>query len=289
MAGGSKKDERAKGIVDIIEKGENVANVIDKALSFATAVIKFMDNQAEGENKKKVAEKAARWRSESPHEEATLETQLESSKKEKQQFLSDLALKTAKFALENGGKLGGSSGLSQLSQSIITGFNPFLGSIVCAGVIAFDGYLTRKTIRDESLRTRDAIRQLQTSMERGFSELSSTFSAGFSELIWRLDEERELWKHIHEVLERPLETQVRELRKLAIEAYNFGWFKEALGYFERAEAQIATDYIIYHYMGNIHLFVEAHRTTNSPPIVSGKLLNTLNPEPNYPLPFPFLP
>ncbi len=253
MPSDASSTERIEGILKITEKG---ADVVSKGASFATAVLKFMNTVAEGENKQKVAEKAAHWESTAAPNKPALEKQLENSKREKQEFLSDVALKTAKFAYENAGKLVESSGLLQLSPTLFASVNPFLGSVVCAGVIAFDGILTRKTIRDESLKTQNAIMQLQTSMERGFSELSSTFSSGFSELTWRLVEHKAVLKDLYDLVANPHKTHEDELKARGIEGYNFGWFAEALESFRDAEKTIKTDYIIYYYMANIHLVAE---------------------------------
>jgi tetratricopeptide (TPR) repeat protein len=88
----------------------------------------------------------------------------------------------------------------------------------------------------------------------GFQELQATFDWGFTELIWQIEQEREVLKDILKVLQAPLDTQAKELKKRAEYAYQNGWIGDALKDFLESEKKNRYDFTIHQNLGNIYLF-----------------------------------
>jgi len=64
-------------------------------------------------------------------------------------------------------------------------------------------------------------------VEQGIYELKATFEWGISEVVWQIEQNRAVLKDILEVLMAPLDTQAKERRKRAEEAYANGWVEDA--------------------------------------------------------------
>jgi len=88
----------------------------------------------------------------------------------------------------------------------------------------------------------------------GIEELRATFEWGFTELIWQIEQERGILKDILKVLQAPLDTQAKELKKRAEYAYKNGWIDDALGDFLESEKKNRYDFTIHQNLGNIYLF-----------------------------------
>jgi len=88
----------------------------------------------------------------------------------------------------------------------------------------------------------------------GLDSLAATFEWGFSELVWQLEEQREILRDILRVLQAPLDTQAKELKKRAEYAYRNGWFDDALKDFIESEEKNRYDFTIHQNLGNIYLF-----------------------------------
>ena len=88
----------------------------------------------------------------------------------------------------------------------------------------------------------------------GLEGLAAAFDWGFSEMVWQMEQQRELLEEILEVLRAPLDTQAKELRKRAEDAYRNGWIDDALKDFLESEKKNRYDFTIHHYIGNIYLF-----------------------------------
>jgi len=88
----------------------------------------------------------------------------------------------------------------------------------------------------------------------GLESLAATFEWGFSELIWQIEEQRKVLQEILEVLQVPLDTQARELKKRAEDAYRNGWFEDALQDFLQSEKKNRYDFTIHQNLGNIYFF-----------------------------------
>ena len=136
---------------------------------------------------------------------------------------------------------------------------------ITTAVSLIDGYLTRGTIRKEAEKTREVIqheaeetRQVLVTVfsiiHQDLERLDSRFHWGFEELAWRLDQQTQQTKDLIDILTRPLETQVRELRERGIECYNYGWYPEALSFLQEAMKKARIDYIVAQYLGNIYLY-----------------------------------
>ncbi len=88
----------------------------------------------------------------------------------------------------------------------------------------------------------------------GLVELQATFEWGFTELIWQIEQEREVLKDILEVLQAPLDTQAKELKKRAEYAYKNRWIDDAFEDFLESEKKNRYDFTIHQNLGNIYLF-----------------------------------
>lgn len=91
-------------------------------------------------------------------------------------------------------------------------------------------------------------------ISEGLEGIKAVFDWGFSEIVWQLEQERELLVSIKKVLEAPLNTQAKELRKRAEEAYKNGWMQDALEDFLESAKKNRYDFIVHQYLGNIYLF-----------------------------------
>jgi tetratricopeptide (TPR) repeat protein len=103
-------------------------------------------------------------------------------------------------------------------------------------------------------RIADKIDIATREITEGFQELQATFDWGFTELIWQIEQEREVLKDILKVLQAPLDTQAKELKKRAEYAYQNGWIDDALKDFLESEKKNRYDFTIHQNLGNIYLF-----------------------------------
>lgn len=100
----------------------------------------------------------------------------------------------------------------------------------------------------------DDLIQTTEDVATGLQEIQATFEWGFTELIWQIEQEREVLKNILKVLQAPLDTQAKELKKRAEYAYRSGWFDDALTDFLESEKINRYDFTIHQNLGNIYLF-----------------------------------
>ncbi len=91
-------------------------------------------------------------------------------------------------------------------------------------------------------------------MAGGIEELQATFEWGFTELIWQIEQEREVLKDILKILQAPLDTEAKELKKRAEYAYKNGWIGDAFEDFLESEKKNRYDFTIHQNLGNIYLF-----------------------------------
>jgi len=103
-------------------------------------------------------------------------------------------------------------------------------------------------------RIADKIDIATREITEGFQGLQATFDWGFTELIWQIEQEREVLKDILKVLQAPLDTQAKELKKRAEYAYRNGWIDDALKDFSESEKKNRYDFTIHQNLGNIYLF-----------------------------------
>ena len=103
-------------------------------------------------------------------------------------------------------------------------------------------------------RIADKIDIATREIAEGFQGLQATFDWGFTELIWQIEQEREVLKDILKVLQAPLDTQAKELKKRAEYAYQNDWIDDALKDFLESEKKNRYDFTIHQNLGNIYLF-----------------------------------
>ena len=58
--------------------------------------------------------------------------------------------------------------------------------------------------------------------------MKASFDFGISEVVWQIEQNRRLLQDILEILAAPLDTQAKELKCRADEAYSNGWHEDAL-------------------------------------------------------------
>ncbi|MHB8335788.1 MAG: tetratricopeptide repeat protein [Ignavibacteriaceae bacterium] len=85
-------------------------------------------------------------------------------------------------------------------------------------------------------------------------DLKSTFEWGISEVVWQLEQNRKVLKDILEILMAPLDTQAKERKKRAIEAYSNDWIDDAEEEFIESEKLNKYDFSIHISLGMIYLF-----------------------------------
>ena len=91
-------------------------------------------------------------------------------------------------------------------------------------------------------------------VEQGIYELKSAFEWGISEVVWQIEQNRAVLKDILEVLMAPLDTQAKERRKRAEEAYANGWVEDAEEEFLESEKLNKFDFSIHISLGMLYLF-----------------------------------
>lgn len=83
----------------------------------------------------------------------------------------------------------------------------------------------------------------------GLESLASAFDWGFSELVWQIEMQRKELTNILRVLELPLDTQAKELKKRAEDAYKNKWIDDALEDFLESEKKNKYDFTVHQYLG----------------------------------------
>ncbi|MCF6147671.1 MAG: hypothetical protein E3K37_03330 [Candidatus Kuenenia sp.] len=91
-------------------------------------------------------------------------------------------------------------------------------------------------------------------VEEGIYGLKAAFEWGISEVVWQIEQNRQVLKDILSVLMAPLDTQAKELRRRAEDAYANGWFEDALGDFLESEKKNKYDFLVHISIGMIYLF-----------------------------------
>jgi tetratricopeptide (TPR) repeat protein len=89
---------------------------------------------------------------------------------------------------------------------------------------------------------------------QGMFGLKAAFEWGISEVVWQIEQNRDELRSIVEILSAPLDTQSKELRKRAEEAYANGWIDDALDDFHAALTKNRYDFSIHLSLGVIYLF-----------------------------------
>lgn len=91
-------------------------------------------------------------------------------------------------------------------------------------------------------------------VEQGIYGLKSAFEWGISEVVWQIEQNRAVLRSILEILMAPLDTQAKERRKRAEEAFANGWIDDAEEEFLESEKLNKFDFSIHISLGIIYLF-----------------------------------
>lgn len=123
---------------------------------------------------------------------------------------------------------------------------------------------------DEIIASHEAVADMISEVNNALSEVNNTLASGFTmlgaglqelcfitedgfrEVIDRLDLQNKTLDAIKEILERPLDTQAKELRKRAETAYLNNWINEAEIDLLEAENKNYQDFIVHQILGNIY-------------------------------------
>lgn len=88
----------------------------------------------------------------------------------------------------------------------------------------------------------------------GIDRLNADFNLMMGDIIWKLEVTNERLASILKTLQAPLDTQAKELRQRAEDAYRNGWYDEALEDFLESERKNYQDFAVHRSIGNIHLY-----------------------------------
>lgn len=88
----------------------------------------------------------------------------------------------------------------------------------------------------------------------GIYGLKAAFEFGISEVVWQIEQNRQVLKDILETLMAPLDTQAKELRRRAEDAYANGWHEDALADFLESESKNKYDFTVQISIGLLYLF-----------------------------------
>ena len=111
-------------------------------------------------------------------------------------------------------------------------------------------------------RIREGIDNISYGIEdvkEGIYGLKAAFEFGISEVVWQIEQNRQVLKDILDVLMSPLDTQAKELRRRAEEAYANGWIEDALEDFLESEKKNKYDFSVFTSIGIIYLFQKGDR------------------------------
>lgn len=106
---------------------------------------------------------------------------------------------------------------------------------------------------------REGLDNLAYRIEDGMDGLKAAFEFGISEVVWQIEQNRQVLKNILEVLMAPLDTQAKELRSRAEDAYANGWLEDALDDFIESEKKNKYDFSVHISIGMINLFQKVDR------------------------------
>lgn len=91
-------------------------------------------------------------------------------------------------------------------------------------------------------------------ISEGLQGLQSSFEWGIASVVWQIEQNRTLLLNILDVLKAPLDTQAKELRTRAQEAFSNGWFDDAEIDYLESEEKNRYDFTVHISLGLIYLF-----------------------------------
>lgn len=110
-------------------------------------------------------------------------------------------------------------------------------------------------------RVHDGVQTVTRQMsgfESALGALAANIDEGFAELSYQMRLQSGLLSQILEVLQAPLDTQSKELRKRAQDAYQSGWIDDAEEDFLKSRELNRYDFTIHQALGNIAFFHRKH-------------------------------
>jgi ElaB/YqjD/DUF883 family membrane-anchored ribosome-binding protein len=88
----------------------------------------------------------------------------------------------------------------------------------------------------------------------GIDQLNADFNLMMGDVIWKLEVQNDTLASILRILQAPLDTQAKELRFRAEDAYQNGWHEEALSDFLESERKNYQDFAVHRSIGNIYFY-----------------------------------
>ncbi|MBN1922407.1 MAG: hypothetical protein JW892_14260 [Anaerolineae bacterium] len=88
----------------------------------------------------------------------------------------------------------------------------------------------------------------------GIEALRADFDWAMAAVLWKLEIQQATLQGILAILQAPLNTEAKELRKRAEDAYVHGWYDEALADFLESERRNYQDFAVHQAIGNIYLY-----------------------------------
>lgn len=100
----------------------------------------------------------------------------------------------------------------------------------------------------------DNVRYSIEEVRDGINGLKAAFEWGLADVTWQIEQNTRVLQEILSTLQRPLDTQAKELRNRAERAYQNGWIEDALEDFLASETKNRYDFTIHINLGNLYLF-----------------------------------
>jgi len=152
------------------------------------------------------------------------------------------------------------------SQQQVQGFDKALQKQTKVLSVALKNQKTRQTVVEQGLGAlgselshgiADLAGNIQFSVDRlagGIDHLAADFNLLMGDVIWKLEAQSATLASILKTLQAPLDTQAKELRRRAEDAYGNGWYEEALNDFLESERKNYQDFAVHRSIGNIYLY-----------------------------------
>lgn len=116
-------------------------------------------------------------------------------------------------------------------------------------------------IRQVGVVVSDGLQDMNTTMEIGFGtlgagleRLGADFNVLMGDVVWKLELQNVTMRSILVTLQAPLDTQAKELRRRAEDAYLNGWYEEALADFLEAERKNYQDFAVHRSIALIYMY-----------------------------------
>jgi tetratricopeptide (TPR) repeat protein len=119
-------------------------------------------------------------------------------------------------------------------------------------------YIIDASIQASTDRIIEGQRKNTDKIVDSIEDLKALFDTRSAQMIWLLEQNHKelmsLLEKMYGAMITPTETDAKEKTKWAINAYNKGWFDQAIEYFNISKQLYPFDFIVYQFLGNIYLF-----------------------------------